>query len=143
MRKKRHVQGVLALMCAVSLCGCNVPVATHQELLDVVAQYQVNTITAIVYYTGSDQDYDYFYIDIPFEKDRVCKVKRTETDMQSRRPISKDRQRWTVYNPPISRIPPSGVWITAGSNTVIYMTNTNIGASPRARRGRLEAQGQR
>lgn len=95
MRNKRH-WAVLLMGSIALLAGC-VREATHQELTDLSLQYQANTLPTVVYYTGSDDAFDYFYLNVPFGQNDACKVPFLETGITNRIPRNSPRAQWRIY----------------------------------------------
>lgn len=89
---------LLVFFTGLFLVGC-IPEKPHSEVMGFVLEYKLNTIPTVVFYTGSDEDYDYFYIDVPLRPNHACKVKRTETLLEHRTPVTKDKSTWSIYNP--------------------------------------------
>lgn len=88
-----------------------------------VAQYDMNTIPTVVQYIGSDDSYDYFYIDVPLGRNRACKVRKTETLVDKRRPVTRDRSQWSLYHF-IQGSLTNPVMIREGTN-ISFVSNTN------------------
>ena len=95
---------IVALITALLLCGC-VRETTTQELDDLVTRYQMNTVATAVYYAGSDDDFDYFYLDVPLGKNEAVKVQRGKPDLSRRFPATRDKEKWELYHPFIQQIP--------------------------------------
>lgn len=124
------------LIIGLSLClsGC-VPEESHSELMKLVAQYDMNTIPTVVHYIGSDDTHDYFYIDVPFGRNRTCKVNRVDTMVQKRYSITRDKSRWNIYHPVQAVGLTNMVMIKFGTN-IVLTTDTKLnqknGAEPSA-----------
>ena len=65
----------------------------------------MNTVATAVYYAGSDDTYDYFYLDVPLGKNEAVKVPRGQTDISRRFPATREKYQWELYHPLISQIP--------------------------------------
>lgn len=118
---------VIALV--ITSGGC-IRETTNQELVDLSLKAQMNTIATTLFYTGSDDTYDYFYLDIPFGRNDACKVPRSETTVTNKMPVTRDRRQWRIFSalPPISA--PLSLTNTMalwnGTNTLIILPGTNI-----------------
>ena len=102
----KHNLSIIAALSTLFLCGC-VRETTQQELTDLVAQYQMNTVATTVYYAGSDDTYDYFYLDVPLGKNEALKVLRENTNLSRRFPATQEKEKWEIYNPVIHQISPN------------------------------------
>ena len=117
MKYKLHI---LVPLYALLLCGC-IRETTPQELINLVAKYQMNTLAATAYYTGSDETYDYFYIDVPLGKNEAVKVLRPETSLTNRFPATREKDKWEIYNPFSFLSLPSGPPYTPGNAKIIVV----------------------
>lgn len=116
--------GLVASIVIVA-AGC-VRDTTKQELVDISLKAQMNTIATTIFYTGSDADYDYFYLDIPLGQNDACKVPRSENSVTNRMPPTRERAAWTVFSAvPIFPMT-NAVMIQDGTNTLIVVPGLNI-----------------
>ena len=101
MKLLPHVFLLIALAVAV---GC-VREASHQELTELIARYEMNTVVTTVYYSGSDETFDYFYLDVPLGRNKSIKVRSDDVMMKRRFPMTRDREQWALYRPNITNAP--------------------------------------
>ena len=59
----------------------------------------------MVYYTGSDDAYDYFHLDVLADFDKSVKVPQTETQVFNRFPVTTREEAWVVYDPILLVVP--------------------------------------
>lgn len=123
--KTRIVILGIAVSIAIGTTGC-VRETTKQELVDISRQAQMNTIATTVFYTGSDADYDYFYLDIPLGRNDACKVPRAENSVTNRMDVTRKRKSWRVFAPfPMISLT-NTIILQDGTNTVIVVPGLNI-----------------
>ncbi len=90
---------------------------------------QMNTIATAIFYTGSDNSYDYFYLDVPLGRNDACKVPRSQTLVTNRMAITRDRQKWRYYwalppvSTPFSLTNTMALW--NGTNRMVILPGTN------------------
>jgi uncharacterized protein YceK len=87
------------LLLAVLTSGC-VKETTHEKMTERVKLSSMNTFMIGVQYVGSDNTHDYFYLDIPFGKNEICKIIQKETLVKERFELTKDSTKWVTYDPP-------------------------------------------
>ena len=92
------------VLSTVFLYGC-VRETTPQEFADLIFRGQMNTVATTVYYSGSDDNYDYFYLDVPLGKDDAVKILRGKADLSRRFPATRDKDQWKQYRPAIKQVP--------------------------------------
>ncbi len=112
------IAGCVIIATSLCLSGC-VPEEQHAELMKCVAQYNMNTIPTVVHYTGSDETHDYFYIDVPFGRNRACKVKKPDTLVVKRSPGPRGKSRGRLYNPILGAGITNLVMLKEGTNIVL------------------------
>ena len=115
----------LALAMVIVAAGC-VREATRQEVLDIARQAQMNTVATTVYYTGSDADYDYFYLEIPLGRNDACKVPRAENTVTNRMRVTAKRETWTLLAPFAMTPSTNALAFQDGTNTVTVAPELNV-----------------
>ena len=98
---------ILLLIASLMFTGC-VREVRQQELADLVARYEMNTVVTSVFYTGSDETHDYFHLDNPIGRNRAVKVRRDDIMLDRRFPLTRDKAVWVLYRPKIATIPDEG-----------------------------------
>lgn len=117
--KIKNTIGVVSILLGmILLTGC-VREATNEELMRLAVQARMNTIATTVLYTGSDDTYDYFYLDKPLERDDACKVQRGRTHVVDRIPATRDRSKWRIYPSQQMVIFTNGTIISEGPSALL------------------------
>jgi hypothetical protein len=115
---------ILAAAVIVGTVGC-VRESTRKELVDISLQAQLNTIATTIYYTGSDADYDYFYLNIPLGRNDACKVPRSENSVTNRMAVTRKHDSWRVFAPFAVISLTNAITIQDGTNTLIIVPGMN------------------
>ncbi len=115
----------IAVSIAIGTTGC-VRETTKQELMGISQQAQINTIATTIFYTGSDADYDYFYLDIPLGRNDACRVPRSENSVTNRMAVTRQRHSWRIFAPfPMISLT-NAITIQDGTNTLIVVPGLKI-----------------
>ncbi|MDD5678791.1 MAG: hypothetical protein PHW60_12515 [Kiritimatiellae bacterium] len=124
----------LAVAVVIAVAGC-VRETTRQELADISRQAQMNTIATTIFYTGSDTDYDYFYLDIPLGRNDACKVPKSENSVTNRMDVTRKRDSWRVFAP-FPMIPlTNAITIQDGTNTLIVVPGLKMQEDRKSEQG--------
>ena len=124
----------IAVSIAIGTTGC-VRETTKQELVDISWQAQMNTIATTIFYTGSDVDYDYFYLDIPLGRNDACKVPRSENSVKNRMAVTRKRDSWRVFAPSSMISLTNAIAIQDGTNTLIIVPGLKIQEERKSEQG--------
>jgi hypothetical protein len=118
LKATNRIRIATAFLAASALTGC-IREASNDELMRLAIQARMNTIATTVFYTGSDDTYDYFYLDKPMERDDACKVLRETTHVMDRIPVTRNKDKWRVYPSQQMVIFTNGTIISEGPSAVL------------------------
>jgi hypothetical protein len=83
------------VLLGVGLAGCGEP-AHMQDLYNRVLQSYTSSSPDRLYYIGSDNSFDYYYLQ---KEDQKYKVSQSESVRQDRMNLTGDRSKWKVVSP--------------------------------------------
>ena len=65
----------------------------------------MNTIQGVAFYCGSDERWNYYYLDLPFETDEKYKIRIDDDIIKDVFPLTTERSKWiAVYPPYVTKI---------------------------------------
>lgn len=82
------------------LTSCTSTVSRKE--LDTIIQQKIpigNTIHGKAYYTGCDETWHYYYLELPFTWDRRYKIAKRDDIIEYAFPYTSDRMKWLVIYP--------------------------------------------